>query len=82
MSHRTSRAAAVLVLAATFSNPAGAFVTAPVGGTRERSTQNPAVAVTSLFALEARRWLLPWKAGVLFGPYFEGDLGERLRRAR
>jgi hypothetical protein len=40
-------------------------------------TQNAAIAVTSLFALEARRWILPWKAGVFLGPYFEGDLTER-----
>jgi hypothetical protein len=40
-------------------------------------TQNAAIAVTSLFNFEARKWLLPWKAGVFVGPYFEGDLTER-----
>jgi hypothetical protein len=40
-------------------------------------TQNAAIAVTTLFAFEAREWLLPWRAGVHVGPYFEGDLTER-----
>lgn len=43
--------------------------------------QNPAVAITSLFVFEAKRWILPWKAGVSVGPYFEGDLGERFDEA-
>lgn len=40
-------------------------------------TQNAGVVLTNLFVLEAREWLLPWKIGVSFGPYFEGDLTER-----
>ena len=40
-------------------------------------TQNAAVALTNLLVFEARRWILPWKAGVAVGPYFEGDLTER-----
>ncbi len=39
--------------------------------------QNAAVAVTNLYVLEAQKWLLPWKAGVALGPYFEGDLTQR-----
>lgn len=39
--------------------------------------QNATIALTQLFTLEAQRWLLPWKAGFSFGPYFEGDLTER-----
>lgn len=39
--------------------------------------QNAAVAVTNLYVLEAKRWILPWKAGIALGPYFEGDLTER-----
>jgi hypothetical protein len=47
------------------------------GARLDGEAQNAAVALTQAFALEAERWLLPWKAGVLFGPYFEGDLNER-----
>ncbi len=39
--------------------------------------QNSTVAITNLFGLEAREWLLPWKVGVKFGTYFDGDLRER-----
>jgi hypothetical protein len=39
--------------------------------------QNGAVAQTVLFGLEARKWLLPWPAGIKVGPYFEGDITER-----
>ncbi len=41
------------------------------------SQQNGAVALTNLFHLRASRWLLPWKAGIKLGPYFEADLHER-----
>jgi hypothetical protein len=40
-------------------------------------TQNAAIALTNLLVFEAKRWILPWKAGVSVGPYFEGDLTER-----
>jgi len=47
-------------------------------GTRPFGTeQNGAVALTNLFDLKARRWLLPWKAGIKIGPYVEGDIHER-----
>ncbi len=39
--------------------------------------QNGVVALNNLFAFKAKRWLLPWKAGVKVGPYVEGDLHER-----
>ena len=39
--------------------------------------QNGAVALNNLFHFHARRWLLPWKAGVKIGPYVEGDIHER-----
>jgi hypothetical protein len=39
---------------------------------------NAAVALTNLFQLEASRWLLPWRIGVAFGPYFEGDLNQHV----
>jgi hypothetical protein len=39
---------------------------------------NASAAMTNLFALEAARWALPWRIGVLFGPYFEGDLNEHV----
>ena len=35
------------------------------------------VAVTNLYVLEAKRWILPWKAGVAVSPYFEGDMTKR-----
>jgi hypothetical protein len=41
---------------------------------------NAAVAVTTLFALEAARWLLPWRIGLSVGPYFEGDLVEHVNQ--
>ncbi|MFZ5890559.1 MAG: hypothetical protein ACOY0T_05770 [Myxococcota bacterium] len=41
------------------------------------SHHNGVVALTNLFHLHARRWLLPWRAGVKFGPYVEGDITER-----
>jgi hypothetical protein len=46
------------------------------GAYQDGFQHNAAIAVTSLFALEAARWALPWRMGVLFGPYFEGDLNE------
>jgi len=39
--------------------------------------QNGAVAVTNLYVLQAKRWILPWKAGIALGPYFEGDMTKR-----
>jgi hypothetical protein len=39
--------------------------------------QNGAFALTNLLHFHAERWLLPWKAGIKVGPYFEGDLNER-----
>lgn len=39
--------------------------------------QNGAFALTNLFHLRARSWLLPWKAGLKLGPYLEVDLHER-----
>ncbi len=39
--------------------------------------QNGAAAVGNLLHFKAERWLLPWKAGVKFGPYVEGDIHER-----
>jgi hypothetical protein len=39
--------------------------------------QNGALALSSFFHFKARRWLLPWKAGVKIGPYVEGDIHER-----
>ncbi|MCC6903139.1 MAG: hypothetical protein IT377_29480 [Polyangiaceae bacterium] len=39
--------------------------------------QNGAAALSTLFDFKARRWLLPWKAGVKLGPYVEGDIHER-----
>jgi hypothetical protein len=39
---------------------------------------NASIALTNLFVLEFARWLLPWRAGVAFGPYFEGDLNEHV----
>jgi hypothetical protein len=37
-------------------------------------TQNSTVAILNVFGFEARKWLLPWKAGFKFGTYFDGDL--------
>lgn len=45
-------------------------------GTFDRK-QNSTVAISNLFGLEAKSWLLPWKIGVKFGTYFDGDLRER-----
>jgi hypothetical protein len=40
--------------------------------------QNGTIAITQLVGFEAERWLLPWKAGIKIGTYFDGDLfGER-----
>lgn len=39
--------------------------------------QNGAAALGTLFDLKARRWLLPWRAGLKLGPYVEGDIHER-----
>ena len=38
---------------------------------------NGAVAMTNLLSFEAPRWILPWKAGLNIGPYFEGDFTRR-----
>ncbi len=35
------------------------------------------VALTNLFHVHAERWLLPWRVGLKFGPYVEGDLKQR-----
>lgn len=40
--------------------------------------QNANVAFTNLFVLEFARWLLPWRAGLSFGPYVDGDLNEHV----
>lgn len=40
--------------------------------------QNGAVAQTTVVGFEAQRWILPWRAGIKVGPYFEGDITERL----
>jgi len=40
--------------------------------------QNANVAFTNLFVLEFARWLLPWRAGISFGPYVDGDLNEHV----
>ncbi|MBK7579323.1 MAG: hypothetical protein IPI67_03870 [Myxococcales bacterium] len=39
--------------------------------------QNGAAALSGMFDFKARRWLLPWKAGLKLGPYVEGDIHER-----
>lgn len=40
--------------------------------------QNGTIAITNLLGYEAASWLLPWKAGIKAGSYFDGDLfGER-----
>jgi hypothetical protein len=40
--------------------------------------QNGTIAITNLLGFEASKWLLPWKAGIKGGSYFDGDLfGER-----
>jgi hypothetical protein len=40
--------------------------------------QNATIALTQLIGFEAERWILPWKAGIQLGPYFDGDLfGQR-----
>ncbi len=39
---------------------------------------NASIALTNLFVLEFARWLLPWRAGISVGPYFEGDLDEHI----
>jgi hypothetical protein len=40
--------------------------------------QNGTIAITNLLGAETARWLLPWKAGLKVGSYFDGDLfGER-----
>ena len=41
---------------------------------------NAAIALTQLFVLEFSRWLLPWRMGIGFGPYFEGDLNEHVNQ--
>src|SRR5439155_21405707 len=41
------------------------------------TAQNGAVAMNNLLGFEARRWLLPWRAGVKVGPYAELDLHQR-----
>jgi hypothetical protein len=43
--------------------------------------QNGAISSTDLLVFEARRWLLPWRAGVKLGVFFEGDLTERFDEA-
>ncbi len=39
--------------------------------------QNATLALTNLFGLTVRRSILPWKAGLKFGTYVDGDLSER-----
>jgi len=39
---------------------------------------NASIAMANLFVLEAARWALPWRLGISFGPYFEGDLNEHV----
>lgn len=58
-----------------FSYEARTFVGS--GAWRSGQTQNASVSLTNLFVFEARRWLLPWAAGIKIGPYFDGDLTER-----
>jgi hypothetical protein len=47
------------------------------GAKGSRGRMNATIALTNLFVFEAKRWLLPWKAGVKAGTYFDGDLTER-----
>jgi hypothetical protein len=48
-------------------------------GTYDGEAQiNANVAITNLFVIEAARWLLPWRAGIAFGPYVDGDLNEHV----
>lgn len=55
-----------------------ARVYAGSGGTLGGGKQNGTIAITNLLGYEAATWLLPWKAGVKGGTYFDGDLfGER-----
>lgn len=39
--------------------------------------QNAAFAQTFLMALDAKRWILPWGAGIKLGTFVEGDLQRR-----
>ena len=48
-----------------------------VGSGTFSEKQNATIALTNLFGLTVRRWLLPWKAGLKFGTYVDGDLRER-----
>jgi hypothetical protein len=42
---------------------------------------NAAISLSNLFSLEFARWILPWRVGVAFGPYFEADLNEHIDRS-
>ena len=46
-------------------------------GALDGAKQNGAVAQTLLVAFEAKKWILPWGAGIKVGTYFEGDLRDR-----
>ena len=47
---------------------------------RGEKQQNPQLAGSTLLAFEAPRWLLPWRAGIAFGPAFSGDLSAHTDR--
>jgi hypothetical protein len=41
------------------------------------SKKNSSAIGSTLFHFHAKRWALPWKAGIKFGPYVEGDMTQR-----
>jgi len=47
------------------------------GARSSTGRQNGAVSSTTLLVLEAQRWVLPLRAGVKIGIFFEGDLRQR-----
>ena len=50
------------------------------GAYKDGYQHNASVAMTNLFVVEFARWALPWRMGVMAGPYFEGDLNEHVNR--
>jgi hypothetical protein len=51
------------------------------GAYEDDAQHNATIALTNLFALEAAWWALPWRMGVSFGPYIEGDMNEHVNTA-
>jgi hypothetical protein len=51
------------------------------GAYSDEGQHNAQVQLTNLLRLEASRWLLPYRIGLMVGPHFEGDINKHVNPA-